>query len=214
MLAVRYAADVTLMAQHIFEVLRIYLASYGYWAVAVTLLLENAGLPVPGETILLLASFAAFSERNLHLPTIILVATCAAAIGDNVGYWIGHRGGRPLLQRYQHFIRPSAVQRGERLFARYGAMTIFFARFVAGLRIIAGPLAGVLGMNWPRFALWNFLGAIVWVSVISSIGYFLGSNWETLVRVVKHLHLTALLVAAVFILLIWWRRRRMSGQRQ
>ena len=202
------------MAQHIFEVLRGYLASYGYWAVAVTLLLENAGLPVPGETILLLASFVAFSERSLHLPTIILVATCAAVIGDNIGYWIGHRGGRPLLERYQHFIRRSAVERGERLFARYGPMTIFFARFIAGLRIIAGPLAGILGMNWPKFAVWNFLGAIVWVGVISSIGYFLGSNWETLVRVLKHLHVTAFLVAAAVILLIWWRRRRASGQRQ
>ena len=202
------------MAQHIFEVLRGYLASYGYWAVAVTLLLENAGLPVPGETILLLASFVAFSERSLHLPTIILVATCAAVVGDNVGYWIGHRGGRALLERYQHFIRRSTVERGERLFARYGPMTIFFARFIAGLRIIAGPLAGILGMNWPKFVIWNFLGAIVWVSAISMIGYFLGSNWETLVRVVKHLHLTALLVAAAVILLIWWRRRRVSGQRQ
>ena len=201
------------MAEHVFEVLRGYLASYGYWAIAITLLLENAGLPVPGETILLLASFVAFSERSLHLPTIVVVATCAAVIGDNLGYWIGHRGGRPLIGRYQHFIRLSVVERGERLFARYGPITIFFARFIAGLRIIAGPLAGVLGMNWPKFALWNLLGAIVWVSVISSVGYFLGSNWETLVRVVKHLHLSAILVAAVVILLIWWRRRA-YGQRQ
>ena len=201
------------MAEHIFEVLRGYLASYGYWAIAITLLLENAGLPVPGETILLLASFVAFSDRSLHLPTIILVATCAAVIGDNLGYWIGHRGGRRLIERYQHIIGRNAIARGERLFARYGPMTIFFARFIAGLRIIAGPLAGVLGMNWPKFAVWNFLGAIVWVSVISSIGYFLGSNWDTLVRVVKHLHLSALVIAAVVILLIWWRRRT-SGQRQ
>lgn len=202
------------MAQHIFEVLRGYLASYGYWAVAISLLLENAGLPVPGETILLLASFVAFSDRSLHLPTIILVATCAAVIGDNLGYWIGQRGGRSLLARYHHIVRRSAVERGERLFARYGPMTIFFARFIAGLRIIAGPLAGVLGMNWPKFALWNFLGAIVWVSVISSIGYFLGSNWERLVRVVQHLHLTAIVVAALVILLIWWRQRRSAGQRR
>lgn len=202
------------MAQHIFEVLRGYLASYGYWAVAVSLLLENAGLPVPGETILLLASFAAFSQRNLHLPVIIVVATAAAVIGDNLGYWIGNRGGRSLIERYQHFIRPSTVERGERLFARYGPMTIFFARFIAGLRIIAGPLAGVLGMNWPRFALWNFLGAVVWVGAISSIGYLLGSNWERLVRVMKHVHLTAFIFAAALILLIWWRRSRTPGQRQ
>jgi membrane protein DedA with SNARE-associated domain len=204
------------MAQHIFEVLRGYLAAYGYWAVAATLLLENAGLPVPGETILLLASFVAYSDRSLHLPTIILVATCAAVIGDNLGYWIGHRGGRSLLDRYQHlvYIRSSTIERGERLFEQYGPATIFFARFIAGMRIIAGPMAGVLRMDWPKFALWNFLGAVVWVSVISAIGYFLGSNWDTLVRVVQHLHLSAIIIAAVVILFLWWRRRRTSGQRQ
>jgi membrane-associated protein len=204
------------MAQHIFEVLRGYLAAYGYWAVGVTLLLENAGLPVPGETILLLASFLAYSERNLQLPTIIFVATGAAVIGDNLGYWIGHRGGRTLLERYQHVlgIRRSTINRGERLFERYGPTTIFFARFIAGMRIVAGPLAGVLRMDWPKFALWNFLGALVWVSVITAIGYFVGSNWDTLVRVVKHIHMSALAIAALVILFLWWRRRHTSGQRQ
>lgn len=204
------------MAPHILEVLRGYLADYGYWAVAFALLLENAGLPVPGETILLLASFVAYSERSLHLPTIIVVATCAAVIGDNLGYSIGYRGGRPLLERYQHIfhIKQSTVERGERLFDRYGASTIFFARFIAGLRIVAGPLAGVLRMNWARFALWNFLGAVVWVSVISAIGYFLGSNWRRLVRVLGHLHLGAILIGVVVILFIWWRRRRSSGHRE
>jgi len=203
------------MAQRIFEILREYLVTYGYSAVGVTLLLENAGLPVPGETILLLASFLAYSERNLHLPTIILVATIAAVIGDNLGYWIGHHGGRSLLERYQHVLRlrSSTIERGERLFERYGPTTIFFARFIAGMRIVAGPLAGVLRMDWPKFALWNFLGAIVWVSVISGIGYFLGRNWDTLVRVVKHIHLSAIGIAGVVILFLWWRRRHTSGQR-
>ena len=203
------------MAQRIFEILREYLVTYGYSAVGVTLLLENAGLPVPGETILLLASFLAYSERNLHLPTIILVATIAAVIGDNLGYWIGHHGGRSLLERYQHVLRlrSSTIERGERLFERYGPTTIFFARFIAGMRIVAGPLAGVLRMDWPKFALWNFLGAIVWVSVISGIGYFLGRNWDTLVRVVKHIHLSAIVIAGVVILFLWWRRRHTSGQR-
>jgi membrane protein DedA with SNARE-associated domain len=204
------------MAHHVIEVLREYLAVYGYWAVGATLLLENAGLPVPGETVLLLASFLAYSNQSLHLPTIILVATAAAVAGDNLGYWIGNRGGRALLDRYQHmrYIRPSTIEQGERLFRRYGPATIFFARFIAGLRIIAGPLAGVLGMDWPRFALWNLLGGVVWVSIISGIGYFLGSSWDTLLRFVKHLDLSAVVIAAAVILLLWWRHRRASGQRQ
>src|SRR5437879_12359286 len=77
------------MGQHLFELLREYLAHYGYWAVAAALLLENTGVPVPGETMLLLASFLAYSEHRLRLPYIILVGVCAATIGDNLGFLLG-----------------------------------------------------------------------------------------------------------------------------
>ena len=87
-----------------------------------------------------------------------MVATCATTLGGNLGYAVGHYGGRPLLDRYQSFFRiPStALQRGERMFARYGAAAIFFARFVFGMRVFAGPLAGVLRMRWRAFAIFNF----------------------------------------------------------
>src|SRR6266481_807526 len=149
------------MGLTIFHSLREFVADYGYWAVALALLCENAGIPVPGETTLLLASFLAYSEHRLHLGWIIVVSTCAATLGDNLGYTIGHYGGRPLLVRYQHFFRISdeVVARGERLMQRYGPPIIFLARFIFGLRVVAGPLAGVLGMNWAQFALYNFLGA-------------------------------------------------------
>src|SRR5579864_6985353 len=141
------------MAQHFLDLLRIALVEYGYWAVAAALLLENAGLPVPGETVLLMASFLAYSEHTLQIVWIVVVGTLAATLGDNLGFAIGFYGGRPLLARYQEIfrIRNRTLQRGERLFARYGAATIFFARFVFGLRILAGPLAGVLRMPWLRF---------------------------------------------------------------
>src|SRR5207245_11637586 len=96
------------MAQYILDLLRGYLVHYGYWAVAAALLLENAGLPVPGETILLLASFLAYSEGELHLLYIILIGTCAATLGANLGFAIGHYGVRPLLDRYQHIFRVRA----------------------------------------------------------------------------------------------------------
>ena len=129
--------------------LRAFVADYGYWAVALALLSESAGLPVPGEITLLLASFLAYSEHQLHLGWIVVVATCAATLGGNLGYALGHYGGRPLLDRYQSFLRisPAALKRGEQLFARYGAAAIFFARFVFGMRVFAGPLAGVLRMR-------------------------------------------------------------------
>lgn len=198
------------MPTYLFEVLRNYLAHWGYWAVGGTLLLENAGVPVPGETILLLASFLAYSEHKLALPWIIVVGVCAATLGDNLGFAIGSYGGRPLLERYQRTlrIRPTVIARGEKLFARYGTATIFVARFIAGLRIIAGPLAGVLRMPWRKFLVFNFLGAVLWVCVISSVGYLFGKHWDALVDLVQDANLAVAMVFVVVCAFFWWKRRR------
>ncbi len=198
------------MHHTIFHSLRTFVADYGYWAVALALLCENAGIPVPGETTLLLASFLAYSEHKLHLGWIIVVATCAATLGDNLGYAIGHHGGRPLLDRYQHIFRipQRALKRGERLFERYGAAAIFFARFIFGMRVFAGPLAGVLRMPWRAFAIYNLLGAASWVTVIASVGYLFGRHWPILVRTVRRFDLVAAIVVAVVILFLWWRHTR------
>src|SRR5437879_7867068 len=103
------------MAQHILDLLRGYLANYGYWAVAAALLLENAGLPVPGETILLLAGFVAYSGHRLNLTYIILIGTIAATLGDNIGFAIGRYGGRSLLARYMRVVHISTpvIRSGE-----------------------------------------------------------------------------------------------------
>ena len=197
------------MAHHILDLLRGLLVHYGYWAVAATLLLENAGVPVPGETILLLASFLAFSQHELQLGWIMVAGTVAATLGDNLGYALGHRGGRPLLERYRHVFHISAagMARGEALFARYGSGTILFARFVFGMRVIAGPLAGVLRMPWKRFAVFNALGAALWVTVIALVGYCFGSRWSVLMHFIKRFDLA---LAAAFVLVVfslWWRGR-------
>jgi membrane-associated protein len=198
------------MGPTIFHSLREFVADYGYWAVALALLCENAGIPVPGETTLLLASFLAYSEHRLHLGWIIVVATCAAALGDNIGYGIGHYGGRPLLDRYQRFFRiqPATMQRGENLFDHYGAAAVFFARFIFGLRVFAGPLAGVLRMRWRAFALFNFLGAALWVTCIASAGYLFGQHWRTLARAMQRFNIAVLIVAVAVVLYLWWRYRR------
>jgi membrane-associated protein len=178
--------------------------------VAVALLLENAGIPVPGETILLFASFLAFSEKQLHLPWIIVVGTAACTLGDNLGYAIGRRGGRPMLECWKRLfpIRQTHVQHGERLFARFGSFTIFFARFVFGMRIVAGPLAGVLRMPWKQFVGYNFLGAAVWVTVVSVAGYLFGRQWQSLLRVMRGLNLGILAALAIVIVVIWQIRSR------
>ena len=197
------------MGQHLFELLREYLAHYGYWAVAAALLLENTGVPVPGETMLMLASFLAYSEHRLRLPYIILVGVCAATIGDNLGFLLGHYGGKPLLERYRKVPRVyRTIARGEGLIQRYGSFAIFIARFIAGMRIIAGPLAGVLRMPWRKFAVFNFLGAAVWVTVISSVGYFFGRHWDELARIMKGFNLAVLLAAVLLAVFFWWRQRR------
>jgi len=198
------------MDHAIFHSLRSFVADHGYWAVALALLAESAGIPVPGELTLLLASFLAFHEHQLHLGWIIVVATCATTLGGDLGYAVGHYGGRPLLDRYQSFCRipPSMMKRGERMFARYGAAAIFFARFVFGVRIFAGPLAGVLRMRLRAFALYNFLGAVVWVTFIASAGYLFGQHWRTLLRSMQRFNIAVLIIAVGVVLFLWWRYRR------
>jgi len=198
------------MDHTILHSLRTFIADYGYWAVALALLCENAGIPVPGETTLLLASFLAYSEHQLQLGWIIVVATCAATLGDNLGYAFGYYGGRPLLDRYQSVLRipPATLKRGEEMFARYGAVAIFFARFVFGMRVFAGPLAGVLRMRWRAFTLFNFLGAAVWVTFIASAGYLFGQHWRSLLRAMQRFNAAVLIVAVAVFLFLWWRYRR------
>jgi membrane protein DedA with SNARE-associated domain len=197
------------MTHYILDVLRGALVDYGYWAVAVALLLENAGLPVPGETILLLASFLAYSERSLDLGWIMVVATVASTVGDNIGYALGRYGGRPLLQNFQavFFVSDTTLKRGEDLFTRYGAGTILFARFVFGIRVIAGPLAGVLRMDWKKFSVFNLMGAAIWVVCISCVGYFFGSRWSVLMHFMKRFDFALAIAFAAIVLILWWRNR-------
>src|SRR5260370_30671455 len=198
------------MAPTIFPSLREFVATYGYWAVALALLCKTAGIPVPGESTLLLASFLAYSEHRLHLGWIIVVATCAATLGDNIGYAIGHYGGRPLLDRYQRFFRiqPATLQRGEDLFAHYGAAAVFFARFIFGLRVFAGPLAGVLRMRWRAFALFNFLGSALWVTCIASAVYLFGRHCLTFAAPLQAFSTAVCIVAVALVLYLLWRYRR------
>lgn len=200
----------SIFTHSILEFLRNAVVQYGYWAVGLTLLAENAGIPLPGETILLLACFLAYSEHALRLPWIVLVATVAATLGDNLGFALGYYGGRPLLMRYQVFfkIQERTLQRGEALFARYGAVTIFFARFVFGLRIIAGPMAGVLRMPWRKFTTFNFLGAALWVMVVSGAGYLFGQHWERLQGDVKRIDISVALFLLLAVVWLWRRSRR------
>jgi membrane-associated protein len=195
----------------IIDIIRQFLSDWGYWAVAAGLLLENSGIPVPGETILILASVLSYNTHELRLPWIIVIGTIAATLGDNIGYWVGRKGGRPLLERWKSFfrVRQSHIESAEALIQKYGSTAIFFARFVAGARIIAGPLAGVLCMEWKRFALFNFLGAVTWVSVIAGVAYAFGSQLDRLLEFMSDFNWIVIgLVVAAIVYFLWRRHGR------
>jgi membrane-associated protein len=159
-------------------------ALYGYPVLFAGVLMENAGVPVPGETAVLVAGFLASPSGGAHfnLVAVILITFIAAVIGDNVGFWLGHRWARPRLQvgRGFLFLTPRSLALAEGYFQRYGVWTIFFARFITGIRVIGALAAGTAGMSWPHFVVANAGGAITWAVAISLLGYFFGESWELL----------------------------------
>ncbi len=154
---------------------------YGYLAVAGFVLLEDFGVPLPGETILILGAVYAGTGR-LSVWLVALIAVLAAIVGDNIGYAIGHFGGRPLVERFGRYIllTPERVQKATDFFARHGGKVVAIARFVEGLRQANGIIAGISGMHWRRFLAFNALGAALWVAVWTSVGYFSGSHIDTI----------------------------------
>lgn len=150
---------------------------YGYLAVVGLVLVEDFGVPVPGETVLILAAVYAGTGR-LNILLVGLLGFCGAVIGDNIGFAIGHLGGRPLIKRYGRyiFLTPQRVDRAAGFFARHGGWIIIVARFVEGLRQANGIIAGISGIHWAKFLLFNAIGAALWVGVWTCIGYFSGNH--------------------------------------
>ena len=151
-------------------------ANVGYPLLALLVGAESAGALVPGETALIVAAALA-GQGHLSLPVVIGVAAGAAVVGDNTGYLLGRRGLRPLLAgRRASGRRWRLVARGDEFFRRHGGATVFFGRWLPGLRVAAAWLAGESRMPWRRFLLWNALGGIGWASTIGTAAYFLGKS--------------------------------------
>ena len=197
--------------QGMFEALLGWYAAYGYPVLFLAVLLENAGLPVPGETSVLVAAFLASPAGGERFNLIwVIVLTCLAAIvGDNIGYWLGRRFARPWLQRGRGFLflTPERFHKAEGYFTRYGAGTVFGARFVAGLRVVAAPAAGAAGMHWPRFFVANAAGALAWAVTVALLGYFLGRSWELLHDWLRWGSWIGLGIIAMVLLIYLWRTR-------
>jgi len=144
------------------EIIQEWIQQYGYWIVFLGIMLENAGIPLPGETITLVGGFLA-GNGELRYPLVLLCTVAGAILGDSAGYWLGRWGGLPALEKIGKLFRmPSdeiAIAREK--FRGSADRAVFFGRFIAILRIFAGPMAGLSGMSYPRFLFFNATGAIV-----------------------------------------------------
>ena len=186
-------------------------ATYGYAAVFFGVFLENTGLPVPGETILLAGAAIAHFGR-LSLWRVIATAIAGAILGDNLGFFIGRHGGRVLAVRYgpRFGVSEQRLLEFDRFFARHGPRTVFIARFVTGLRVLGAVLAGASGLRWPTFLFYNATGAIVWSTAVGIAGYLLAYSWNTLERLIGGIGLTALALFVIVVAVVVLRARNSS----
>ena len=179
---------------------------FGYLALALVFL-EDFGVPVPGETVLIIAAVYAGTGRfNVWL--VALLGFLAAILGDNVGFAIGHFGGRPLAERFGKyiFLTPERLDKTASFFDRHGGKVIVIARFVEGLRQANGIIAGITGMHWTKFVPFNALGAALWVAVWVSIGYFSGSNIDSIYHTAtKYEAVFGIVVGLLIVAWIAWR---------
>ncbi len=149
----------------------------GYPLLFVLVMAESGGVPIPGETALITAAVLA-SRGKLQIEWVIALAAAGAIVGDNIGYLIGRKGGRWLLERPGRFHRQrlEVLRIGEPFFERHGPKAVFFGRFVLGLRVWASWLAGATRMHWRSFVVWNALGGVCWATGIGLLAYFLGNS--------------------------------------
>ncbi|MCL2731655.1 MAG: DedA family protein [Actinomycetia bacterium] len=187
-----------------------------YLMVGLVVGVESLGIPLPGEIVLMTA--ALLSSQGHANPWLVGISAIIGAVGgDSIGYSIGHRGGKPLLERLgrrfpKHF-SPGHIATAERSFQRWGVWAVFFGRFVALLRIFAGPLAGVLRMPYPRFLLANALGGIVWAGGITAIIYYVGVVAEPWLKRFGYVGLgIAVLFGIASLVFVKWRAAKAQAE--
>ena len=187
-----------------------FIEQYGLIVVFLLIAAESAGVPLPGETALVAAGVFA-ARGHYSIVTVIVVASAAAIIGDNVGYWLGRKLGRGFLQRYGVVKRFSdrVLPRAERFFDKHGGKAIFLARFTAGLRVAGAWIAGFARMPWWRFLLWNAAGGIVWATTVALVAYYFG---HAAADAIARYGLIGAAAAAVGVIIIvlglhFWRKR-------
>lgn len=189
---------------------------YGYAAVLLLVGVEGFGVPAPGQTILIAAGVSA-GAGNLNLAAVMVCGVLAAVCGDNLGYAIGHYGGRPLVLRFGRyvFLSEDRLAGAEAFFARRGNFVVPVARFVDGLRQANGIVAGLARMPWWRFLVFNVIGAVAWVTLWVTVGYAAGDHIDALYATVGRFEKVILAVVGVAVLVLtgrWWLQRRARGR--
>ena len=182
-------------------------ANVGYAAVFAFIAIETMGIPVPGETALIAAALLAH-DGQMDIVTLVVVASAAAIFGDNIGFAIGRKGGRKLFMRPGpfHAQRLKVIELGEPFFAKHGPKAVFLGRWVSGLRIASAWLAGINGMSWPIFLVWNALGGIVWACAVGFGVYALGHVAEDILTVAGPAAAGVFVVAVIAIVVVRHRR--------
>src|SRR5215467_9093598 len=187
------------------------IASYGYWAVFLLVGAESLGIPLPGETALITAGIYAGHTHRLSPWLIFLVASAGAIIGDNIGYWLGNKGGYPLARRYGPRVRldERKLKIARYLFDTHGAKVVFFGRFVSVLRTYAAFLAGTSKMRWRKFLPANAAGGIVWAAFYTFVAYLAGNMLRQVSGIIDWVLIGVAVVAIVAAFLLV--RRRIGG---
>jgi membrane protein DedA with SNARE-associated domain len=184
-----------------------YLDKYGYLAVFLAIFTEDFGLPIPGETMLVAGSIYA-TIGNLKIGFVVVIAWAAAVLGDNLGFLIGYHGGRKLVIKYGRyfFLSPKRLAKLEAFFDRHGGKVIVVARFITWMRQVNGIIAGISGMKWRRFLIYNMIGAALWVGAWSTIAYFFGSELNVIYKFFRHFEYIILIsLGGLILILIIWR---------
>jgi membrane protein DedA with SNARE-associated domain len=191
---------------------------WGYLAVAGVIGVESFGVPAPGQAIMVAAAIYAGAGR-MNVYAVAAIAFVAAVLGDNIGYWIGVRGGRRVVHRFGKyiFLTPARLDRAEKFFARRGNRIVVVARFVDGLRQLNGVIAGITAMPWRAFLIYNAIGAALWVGWWTTVSYLLGTHLVEIIDHVREYKWWAIAVAVVALATYAWlhmrhiRRRRARG---
>lgn len=189
-----------------------FMREFGYVAMFIAMVLENANIPIPSEVVLGFAGYL-IAQGVFDMTTTMIVATLAGVVGSVLSYWIGEHGGRPLLLRYGKYIffNERKFHMAEKLFAKYGGAAVFIGRLLPGIRTFISFPAGVAKYPMGKFILWTVLGTIPWTVLLVWLGVKLGEHWQDLIKYNHEFLLVVIAVIGIAGIVLWWRYRHTKG---